>query len=257
MVGVARLRLRGAVPSLRRARRAVAAVAFAAYAWALLAFLAVPGIVLLALLPRVQWRRRVARGAVRLLARLTGTAITVHGQERLPGGPSIVVANHPSWLDGVVLAMVLPPSFRFVAGEVFQRQVLSGFVLKRLGTEFVERYEREHSVADTDRVVALVRGGQSLVMFPEGHLARAPGLRPFHMGAFVVAAQAGVPAVPIGIRGTRVMLRPEHCFPRRGAVDIAVGQPLQPGGTDWAAAVGLQRAVRDSVLRLSGEPDVE
>lgn len=252
-----RLRLRGAVPSLRRARRAVAAVAFAAYAWALLAFLAVPGIVLLALLPRVQWRRRVARGAVRLLARLTGTAITVHGQERLPGGPSIVVANHPSWLDGVVLAMVLPPSFRFVAGEVFQRQVLSGFVLKRLGTEFVERYEREHSVADTDRVVALVRGGQSLVMFPEGHLARAPGLRPFHMGAFVVAAQAGVPAVPIGIRGTRVMLRPEHCFPRRGAVDIAVGQPLQPGGTDWAAAVGLQRAVRDSVLRLSGESDVE
>jgi 1-acyl-sn-glycerol-3-phosphate acyltransferase len=252
-----RLRLRGAVPSLRRARRAVAAVAFAAYAWALLAFLAVPVIVLLALLPRVRWRWRVARGAVRLLARLTGTAITAHGQDRLPGGPSIVVANHPSWLDGVVLAMVLPPSFRFVAGEVFQRQVLSGFVLKRLGTEFVERYEREHGVADTDRVVALVRGGQSLVMFPEGHLARAPGLRPFHMGAFVVAAQAGVPVVPIGVRGTRAMLRPEHRFPRRGAVDIAIGQPLQPGGTDWAAAVGLQRAVRDSVLRLSGEPDVE
>jgi 1-acyl-sn-glycerol-3-phosphate acyltransferase len=252
-----RLRLRGAAPSLRRARRAVAAVAFAAYAWGLVAFLAVPVIVLLALLPRVQWRRRVARGAVRLLARLTGTAITAHGQDRLPGGPSIVVANHPSWLDGVVLAMVLPPSFRFVAGEVFQRQVLSGFVLKQLGTEFVERYEREHGVADTDRVVALVRGGQSLVMFPEGHLARAPGLRPFHMGAFVVAAQAGVPAVPIGIRGTRAMLRPEHRFPRRGAVDIAIGQPLQPGGTDWVAAVGLQRAVRDSVLRLSGEPDVE
>ena len=252
-----RLRLRGAVPSLRRARRAVAAATFAAYAWALLAFLAVPVITLLALLPRVQWRRRVARGAVRLLARLTGTAITVHGQDRLPGGPSIVVANHLSWLDGVVLAMVLPPSFRFVAGEVFQRQALSGFVLKRVGTEFVERYEREHGVADTDRVVAIVRGGQSLVIFPEGHLARAPGLQPFHMGAFVVAAQAGVPAVPIGIRGTRTILRPEHRFPRRGAIDIAIGQPLQPGGTDWAAAVGLQRATRDSVLRLSGEPDVE
>ena len=254
---LARLRLRGAVPSLRRARRAVAAATFAAYAWALLAFLAVPVITLLALLPRVQWRRRVARGAVRLLARLTGTAITAHGQDRLPGGPSIVVANHPSWLDGVVLAMVLPPSFRFVAGEVFQRQVVSGFVLKRLGTEFVERYDREHGVADTDRVVAIVRGGQSLVIFPEGHLARAPGLQPFHMGAFVVAAQAGVPVVPAAIRGTREIFRPEHHFPRRGAIDTAIGQPVRPSGTDWTAAVQLQGTVRDAVLRLSEEPDVE
>ncbi len=254
---LARLRLRGAVPSLRRARNAAAAVAFAAYTRVLYAVLGVPVVVLLTLLPRVQWRWQVARGAVRLLARLTGTAVTVHGLDRLPAGPSIVVANHPSWLDAVVLAPVLPLSFRFVAGEVFQRQALTGFALKRLGTEFVERYEREHSVADTNRLVALVRAGQSLVMFPEGHLARAPGLRPFHMGAFVVAAQAGVPAVPIAIRGTRAMLRPGHRFPRRGAVDIAIGQPVQPMGTDWAAAVELQRAARGAVLRLSGEPDVE
>src|SRR5271157_1129258 len=212
---LARLRLRGAVPSLRRTGRAVAALAFAAYSWVLLVVLAVPVLVLLGLLPRARCRRQIACGAVRLLARLTGTAVSVHGLDRLPNRPSIVVANHPSWLDGVVLATVLPPSFRFVAGEVLQHQVLSGFVLKRLGAEFVERYEREHSVADTDRVVALVRAGQSLVIFPEGHLARAPGLRPFHMGAFVAAAQAGVPAVPIAIRGTRAMLRPEHPFPRR------------------------------------------
>ena len=152
---------------------------------------------------------------------------------------------------------MLPHSFRFVAGEALKSEVPIGWVLKRLGTEFVERYEREHGVADTDRIVDLVRAGRSLVMFPEGGLARAPGLRPFHMGAFVIAAQAGVPAVPIAIRGTRTMLRPEHHFPRRGAVDIAIGQPVQPTGTDWTAAVRLQRAARDAVLRLSGEPDVE
>ncbi|HYO02068.1 MAG TPA: AMP-binding protein [Mycobacterium sp.] len=254
---LARFRLRGAAPSLRRARRAVGAVAFAAYAWMVFAVLAVSLIVVLALLPRMQWRSQMASGAVGLLARLTGTAVTVHGRDRLPDGQSIVVANHPSWLDGLVLAMVLPHSFRFVAGEVLKHQLLSGFVLKRLGTQFVERYEREHGVADTDRVVALVRAGQSLVIFPEGHLARAPGLRPFHMGAFVVAAQAGVPTVPIAILGTREILRPEHSFPRRGAADIAIGAPVLPVGTDWAAAVGLQRAARDAVLRLSREPDVE
>ena len=254
---LARLRLRGAVPSLRRARRAAAAIAFAVYTWVLLAVLAVPVLVLLALLPRVQWRWQMACGSVRLLARLTGTAVTVHGFDRLPHRPSIVVANHPSWLDAVVLATVLPPSFRFVAGEVLEHQMLSGFVLKRLGTEFVERHEREHGVADTARLVALVRAGQSLVIFPEGHLARAPGLRPFHMGAFVVAAQAGVPAIPLAIRGTRAMYRPEHRFPQRGAIDIAIGQPVEAMGTDWAAAVRLQHAAREAVLRLSGETDVE
>ena len=254
---LARFRLRGAVPSLRRTRRTVAAVAFAAYAWALWVLLAVSVIVLLALLPSMRWRWQIASAAVRQLARLTGTPVTVHGLDRLPDGPSIVVSNHPSWLDALALATALPHSFHFVAGEAFKSEVPIGWVLKRLGTEFVERYEREHGVADTDRIVALVRAGQSLVMFPEGGLARAPGLRPFHMGAFVVAAQAGVPAVPISIRGTRAMLRPEHHFPRRGAVDIAIGQPVPPTGTDWAAAVRLQRTARDAVLRLSGEPDVE
>ena len=254
---LARIRLRGVGPSLRRARNTAATVAFAAYAWMLFAVLALAVIAVLPLLPRMEWRWQMATGALRLLARLTGTAIRVHGRDRLPAGPAIVVANHPSWLDGLALTTVLPRSFRFVAGEVLQREGLIGFVLKRLGTEFVERHEREHGVADTDRVVALVRAGQSLVIFPEGRLARAPGLRPFHMGAFVVAAEAGVPVVPVAIRGTRAILRPEHHFPRRGSVDITIGAPVQPMGTDWAAAVKLQRAVRDAVLRLSGEPDVE
>lgn len=254
---LARLRLRGAVPSARRAGRAAAALAFAAYAWALFTVLGLSAVVLLALLPRAPWRWKVARGAVRLLARLTGTTVTVHGLDRLPARPCVAVANHSSWLDGVLLPTVLPTSFRFVAAEVFQRRALSGFVLKRLGTEFVERYEREHGVADTDRLVALVRAGQRLAIFPEGHLARAPGLRPFHMGAFVVAAQTGAPVVPIGIGGTRTILRPGHRFPRRGAINIAIGQPVEPNGTDWASAIELQRAARDAVLHLSGEPDVE
>ncbi|MFY9922775.1 MAG: 1-acyl-sn-glycerol-3-phosphate acyltransferase, partial [Mycobacterium sp.] len=254
---LARIRLRGVGPSLRRARNTAATVAFAAYAWMLFAVLALAVIAVLPLLPRVEWRWQTATRALQLLAHLTGTAIRVHGRDRLPAGPAIAVANHPSWLDGLALSTVLPRSFRFVAGEVLQSEGLTGFVLKRLGTEFVERHEREHGVADTDRVAALARAGQSLVIFPEGRLARAPGLRPFHMGAFVVAAKAGVPVVPVAICGTRAILRPEHDFPRRGSVDITIGAPVQPTGTDWAAAVKLQRAVRDAVLRLSGEPDVE
>jgi len=254
---LARLRLRGAAPSLRRARRAAGAVAFALYAWVVYTILGLSVAVLLLVLPRLRWRWWVARESIRLLARLTGTPVTVHGQDHLAAGTCIAVANHPSWIDGLVLASVLPQSFRFIAAEVLERQGLNGFVLRRLGHQFVERHEREHGVADTGRLAALVRAGQSLVIFPEGRLARAPGLRPFHMGAFVVAAETGVPTVPVAIRGTRTILRPEHHFPRHGAVDVAIGEPIWPGGTDWAAAVELQHATRNAVLRLSGEPDVE
>ena len=254
---LARFRLRGAVPSLRRARRAAGAVAFAGYAWVVFTILGLSVAALLLLLPRPQWRWRVAREAVRLLARLTRTPITVHGLDHLPAGTCIGVANHPSWIDPLVLASMMPQSFSFVAAEVLEHQGLNGFVLRRLGHQFVERHAREHGVADTDRLTGLVRAGHSLVIFPEGRLARAPGLRAFHMGAFVVAAQTGMPVVPMAIRGTRTILRPEHHFPRRGAVDIMVGEPIWPSGDNWTAAVELQRAARRTVLDLSGERDVE
>ena len=252
-----RLRLGGAAPSLRRARRAAASVTFAAYAWAVFTILGLSVALSVLLLPRPQWRWWVARGAVRLLARLTGTAVSVHGLDHLPAATCIAVANHPSWIDPLALAAVMPQSFRFVAAEVLEHQAINGFVLRRLGHQFVERHERERGVADVDRLAAVVRGGQSLVIFPEGRLARAPGLRPFHMGAFVVGAETGMPAVPVAIRGTRTILRPEHHFPRHGAVEIVVGKPIWPSGTDWAAAVQLQQAARNAVLDLSGEPDVE
>ncbi|KAA1249852.1 AMP-binding protein [Mycobacterium simiae] len=251
-----RFSLRGAVPSMHRTGRAAAAVGFAVYTWAVYIALGLSLVVLLTLLPRERWRWWVVRRWIRLLAGLTGTPITVYGRAHLPAQTCITVANHPSWIDGIVLASVLPPSFHFVVAEQLHRGIY-GFALRRLGTQFVERHQREQGVADTDQLVARARGGQSLVIFPEGRLARAPGVRPFHLGAFVVAAEAGVLVVPVAIRGTRSVLRPGHHFPRRGAIDIVIGEPIRPGGSDWDAAVELQRAGRNAVLQMSGEPDVE
>jgi 1-acyl-sn-glycerol-3-phosphate acyltransferase len=252
-----RFGLRGVATSSRRVRQRAAVIAFAAYAQTVFVVLGVPVIVLLAVLPRVQWRWQVVRGATRLLRRLTGTTVTVHGLDHVPNEPCIIAANHPSWLDGPVLASVLPLSFRYVAGEVLEHEGLNGFVLRRLDTEFVERYEREHGLADTTRLASQVRAGQSLVIFPEAHLFRAPGLRRFHMGAFVVATQAGAPVVPAAIRGTREILRPDQRFPRHGSITVTIGQPVRQVGTGWAAAVELQGRVRDAILLLSGEPDIE
>jgi 1-acyl-sn-glycerol-3-phosphate acyltransferase len=100
-----------------------------------------------------------------------------------------------------------------------------------------------------------VQQGHSLVFFPEGTFRRMPGLQAFHMGAFVVAARAGVPVVPVGVQGTRAILRAEQWFPRRAMVRVTIGAPLRPQGCDWGAAVALRDAVRAQIARYCGEPD--
>jgi 1-acyl-sn-glycerol-3-phosphate acyltransferase len=83
-----------------------------------------------------------------------------------------------------------------------------------------------------------------------------PGLLPFHMGAFIAAAEAGVPVVPVTIRGTRSLLRADSWFPRRGAVRVSVAAPILPVGSDWAAAVKLRDAARAALLARLREPDL-
>jgi 1-acyl-sn-glycerol-3-phosphate acyltransferase len=83
-----------------------------------------------------------------------------------------------------------------------------------------------------------------------------PGLLPFRMGAFVVAAEAGATVVPIGIRGSRSLLRAGSWFPHRGALKVSIGTPIIPEGGDWSAAVKLRDLARQQILNLTGEPDL-
>jgi 1-acyl-sn-glycerol-3-phosphate acyltransferase len=83
-----------------------------------------------------------------------------------------------------------------------------------------------------------------------------PGLLPFRMGAFVVAAQAGVPVVPVTLRGTRSMLREGHWLPRRGALNVTIDEPIAPEGDDWNAGIRLRDAARLEMLKHTREPDL-
>jgi 1-acyl-sn-glycerol-3-phosphate acyltransferase len=244
------------VPFARRLAATAAAVAFAAYGWLLVGLVAVPAAALVVVLPRPSWRWRAARRGAGALAHLSGTKLTASGLENVPRtGGAVIIANHPSYLDGFALVAVLPVPPVFVAGEVFANQRAAGVVLRRLGAEFVERSERREAVLGTRRLIGAARSRRQLVVVPEGGLSRAPGLRPFHLGAFVTAAGAGVPVVPVAITGSRSMLRPGHKFVRRGAIHLQFGAPLVPAGEGWPAATELHRTCRAWMLGRSGEPD--
>ena len=86
----------------------------------------------------------------------------------LPQAPCVVVANHASYIDGIVAAAALPPDFAFVIKKEMVRVPLASLLLRRLGSAFVERFDRHKGGADTRRVWKLAATGQSLVFFPEG-----------------------------------------------------------------------------------------
>ena len=254
---VARLALAGARPQLARSARAAGEVLYAGRFWLVVGLATLPVAAGVTLLPKLARRRRLAKGAARQLARLTSMPIRIDGLDNLRGSePVIVAANHASYLDAFALTAALPPEGAFLAKRELSQSPLARLLLERLGTLFVERFDAEKSVADTQRALAAIRDGQSLLFFPEGTFDRAPGLRPFRMGAFYVAAQAGSPVVPVAIRGTRSMLRGDDWFPRRGAITITVRPPIAPDGADLAAAVRLRDKVRREILAHCGEPDL-
>jgi acyl carrier protein len=253
---LARLTIGGLSSRLRRSARSAGDVLYAGYFWTLagLCLLAVWN--LLVITPTLSWRHALARAVARVMRRALFFPLRVEGLERFGGmGPCVVVANHASYLDGFVLTSIIPGEACYVVKRELAGQFFARVLLKRLGAEFVERFDAQRGVEDTTRLLQVVRAGRRVVFFPEGTLTRVPGLQPFRMGAFMVAAQAGTPVVPVGIRGTRSVLRSGQWFPRRGALRVLIGEPVVPTGSDWTAVAALRAAVREQVLSLCGEPE--
>jgi 1-acyl-sn-glycerol-3-phosphate acyltransferase len=253
---VLRLWLAGLLPQTRRLWRVAAQVAYGLYAWAMLGLLALPTWLTVMLLPRPDWAFAVVRGAGRALLALTGIRLRVQGLERLPQGrPCVLALNHSSYTD-VLMVLGLHVRCSFVAKRELAGNWLSRWFLRRLATQFVERFDKQRGVEDARRVASALQAGRSLVFFPEGTFRRQPGLLPFHMGAFQAAVDAGAPVVPIVLRGTRSLLRDGQWLPRRRPITLDVGAPVAPQGSGWSAAVALRDAVRADMLRRLGEPDL-
>ncbi len=227
--------------------------------WTLAAFLAVglTALTLLAVLPGVTRRRGAARLMARAFLLLAGMPPTVRFAERLPRGQCVVVCNHASYLDGIVLTAALPARFGFVIKREMAAVPLAGLVLRRLGSEFVERFDRQRGAADARRVLRSASNGRSLVFFPEGTFTRTPGLLKFHTGAFMTAARVGCPVVPAVVRGTRRALPPSGALPRPGRIEIEVLTPLTSAATaPERAGPELRDRSRAAILAALGEPDL-
>jgi acyl carrier protein len=245
-------------PRLRRSFRSLLELAHGLSAWVV--FGLTVGVVLIgvALIPTQHSRQALARRLTRLALRLIGIRLTVQGLDQLPHvHPYVVVVNHASYIDGIILMATLPPELSYVGKRELGHVWIVRFLLERLGVILVERLDPQRSLADSERLLERVREGQSIVLFPEGTLGREPGLRPFRMGAFTIAAQAGAAVVPIALRGTRSVLRDQQWLPRPRPIRVTILPALHPKGTEWLDRLSLREAARTAILPHCGEPALE
>ncbi len=254
---VTALLLAAAGDRLRRAGRRGRAWAYGLRFWSTLVLLAPPVWLGVLLSPRTAWRFALARRASRLFLRLAGIELRVRGVERLPSGRAVLAVNHASYLDGLVLLAALPRPLAFVAKGELARNPLAGPFLARLDTVFVTRGRAEELEGELARVREALGEDRLLVVFPEGTFDRAPGLLPFHLGGFRVAAELGAPVVPVVLRGTRAILRAWQWLPQRDAVEVTVLDPVPPSGRDFRDILALRDDVRRAMLEVLDEPDLE
>ena len=205
----------------------------AAAVWTAIALLTVgfgvPAILAAFLPPRGDWFLLFARGWARALLRVSGITVTVLHPERLCTGAShVVVANHESYCDIVVLLACLPFQVRFLAKRGVFRVPVLGWSIAAAGFIPVDRGDRARGAATLDAALKRLRGGRSVVVFPEETRARSEELLPFKKGAALLALRSGLPLLPLGIAGTRRILPRESLVMSPGRAVVCVGEPLQP-----------------------------
>ena len=184
------------------------------------------------------------------ILRVTGARMTVEGQKNIPAGPCVFVGNHRSYYDIPILLTALDAPHGILAKEELEKIPLLNRWMKLLGCVFVKRDDIRASVKALNDATAIVEGGRSFVIFPEGtrYKGEEGGAGEFKAGAFRIAVKTGAPVVPVALTGARALFETNGNRCRPGSVRIKIMSPIQTAGMSKAEQKQLPDAVRPSIL---------
>ena len=190
----------------------------------------------------------------RMTAWTIGARIRVHGTGNVqPYGSYVYMANHASLIDTPALFAYLPHPFKIMAKKRLFYVPFMGWHLWTNGHFPIDQSDGRKTARSLRRVIEGVRGGKSLAVFPEGTRTRDGHLQEFKAGSFKIALRAGVPIVPVTIRGTYQLLPRTTLAPRPGRVDVFIGAPIETTPYTERQLPALMNRTREAIQsRLSG-----
>lgn len=210
-----------------------------------------------ALQPWARAFRRLARPwTVRSHVRKFCRPLTVEGRHSLAGlqSPLLIIANHTSHFDTVIVLSLLPDSIYdrtavvAAADRMYRERIKGAWHSLRYNAFPITRGGGREALAYSQW---LMHNGWSLLIFPEGKRSRTGELLPFHGGPAILATQQPVPVLPIYIEGAAQILPPGTNRSQPAAVTVRVGQTFSlPQGTSIGDA---KHAMEEAVRALAGD----
>jgi 1-acyl-sn-glycerol-3-phosphate acyltransferase len=198
--------------------------------------------------------QRLARGWGRLILRVGGVRVTKEGGDDLdPSAPYIFACNHQSQFDIPVLHGFLGHDFRWLAKKELFQVPIWGAAMRASGYISIDRSQGREALRSLSEAAAEVAAGKSVVIFPEGTRSPDGRLGDFKAGGMQLAIKAGVPIVPVAIRGTHRILPKGKLLVTPGEVTVRVGAPVEVKDCRPREKHDLALQVRARVADMLGE----
>ncbi len=252
---------------LKLATRQAGELIYGCYAWLMLAAIGLPSWLAMLVCPSFPSKKPAAifRFLCRASLRLAGLFPRIEGQEHLRPDPnhprdqkpSVLVSNHASYIDPLVLMAALPLDFLFVVKREAASWPLVGTFIRKCGYHTVDRDNPARSRTDSEHMAQQLRQGFPVHLFAEGTFTQATGLRPFQMGAFKLAVETGCPILPVTLSGNRNVLRDKSWLPRRRSIQVVISPLVFPESSGWKEMVRLRDVVRQEILKHCGETSLD
>jgi 1-acyl-sn-glycerol-3-phosphate acyltransferase len=181
-----------------------------------------------------------------------GITVSSCGAEHVPDSPCIFMCNHQSALDIYALLIAIPVPFKWVAKRELFSLPFVGWTMKRAGYISLDRKNPREAVKAIEEAAQKIREGMNIVVFPEGTRSDDGILLPFKKGVFTLALRAGVPIVPVGIRGSSMLQPKSSLIPqRKGVIYVNIGEPITTEETGSSAKTKVMLDVRANIERLT------
>ncbi|MGW7533647.1 lysophospholipid acyltransferase family protein [Amycolatopsis sp. NPDC054798] len=190
--------------------------------------------------------------AARLMFRLLDNRLRVTGAEHVPArGGAVLACTHVSYLDFIYCGLGARPAkrlVRFMAKQEIFSNPVAGPLMRGMHHIPVDRAAGQ---ASYDEAVARLRAGEVVGVFPEATISRSFTVKDIKTGAVRMAAEAGVPVIPMALWGTQRLWtkgRPKDLTRRHVPISVVIGEPMRPGPDDSCEALTTDLRARMSEL---------
>lgn len=192
----------------------------------------------------------------RLLLRAAGVRVVMENVDVIdPDRPQILVANHTSWFDVLALTAYFPGPYRFVAKQELASVPVFGPAWQACGHIAIDRQDRRRAIESLQVAKRrLAEERPTVILFPEGTRSATGELRPFKKGAFVLAIETGVEVVPVGILGSREVMKKGSLAIHPGTIRVRFGTPIPVAGRQISQRDRLTEESRAAVASLLSAP---